>query len=132
MSPNESPAGASAVTDRRSKWLHRFAWFTSSATLFLICSGGMVTSKGVGLAVPDWPTTFGYNMFLFPASKWIGGVFFSDTHRLIAFPVRFFSIILAAWPLVLDPRRLGRLLGIAAGRAVLFLGGLHGVSPADI
>ncbi|PYL88981.1 MAG: cytochrome oxidase biogenesis protein CtaA, partial [Verrucomicrobia bacterium] len=55
-------------------WLNRFAWFTAFATLLLICSGGMVTSKGVGLAVPDWPTTFGYNMFLFPASKWIGGI----------------------------------------------------------
>ena len=65
-------------------WLNRFAWFTVAATLFLICSGGMVTSKGVGLAVPDWPTTFGYNMFLFPVSKWVGGIFFEHTHRLIA------------------------------------------------
>src|SRR6267378_4442570 len=65
-------------------WLNRFAWFTVFATLLLICSGGMVTSKGVGLAVPDWPTTFGYNMFLFPVSKWIGGVLFEHTHRLIA------------------------------------------------
>ena len=44
----------------------------------------MVTSKGVGLAVPDWPTTFGYNMFFFPVSKWVGGIFFEHTHRLIA------------------------------------------------
>ncbi|MGB8804724.1 MAG: hypothetical protein WCC93_07355, partial [Chthoniobacterales bacterium] len=65
-------------------WLNRFAWLSAVATLLLICSGGMVTSKGVGLAVPDWPTTFGYNMFLFPVSKWIGGVFFEHTHRLIA------------------------------------------------
>ena len=51
---------------RASAWLNRFIWFLAALTLFLICSGGMVTSKGVGLAVPDWPTTFGYNMFLFP------------------------------------------------------------------
>src|SRR5213080_2807875 len=69
---------------RSTKWLNRFVWITCVATLLLICSGGMVTSKGVGLAVPDWPTTFGYNMFLFPVSKWIGGVLFEHTHRLIA------------------------------------------------
>jgi len=55
----------------------------------------MVTSKGVGLAVPDWPTTFGYNMFLFPVSKWVGGIFFEHTHRLIASTVGFLTIILA-------------------------------------
>src|SRR6476646_7099020 len=97
MSPDESPAEISAVMDRRSPWLHRFAWFTSAATLLLICSGGMVTSKGVGLAVPDWPTTFGYNMFFFPVSKWVGGIFFEHTHRLIASVIGFLSIILAIW-----------------------------------
>ena len=70
-------------------FLHRFAWFTAGATLLLICSGGMVTSKGVGLAVPDWPTTFGYNMFFFPVSKWVGGIFFEHTHRLIASVIGF-------------------------------------------
>jgi len=78
-------------------WLNRFVWLLCVATLFLICSGGMVTSKGVGLAVPDWPTTFGYNMFLFPVSKWIGGIFFEHTHRLIASIVGFMTIILAVW-----------------------------------
>src|SRR5256885_3288645 len=91
-------------------WLTRFAWFTAFATLLLICSGGMVTSKGVGLAVPDWPTTFGYNMFLFPASKWIGGVFFSHTHPFISSPPGPLSIILATWLLLADPRPLGRML----------------------
>src|ERR1700681_3790814 len=79
----------------RNFWLQRFAWFTAAATLLLICSGGMVTSKGVGLAVPDWPTTFGYNMFLFPFSQWVGGIFFEHTHRLIASAVGFLTIILA-------------------------------------
>ena len=82
---------------RSTTWLNRFAWFTATATLLLVCSGGMVTSKGVGLAVPDWPTTFGYNMFLFPVSKWVGGIFFEHTHRLIASIVGFLTIILAVW-----------------------------------
>ncbi|MFN2624211.1 MAG: heme A synthase, partial [Chthoniobacterales bacterium] len=124
MLPNES---SSAVTDRRSKWLHRFAWFTSIATLLLICSGGMVTSKGVGLAVPDWPTTFGYNMFLFPVSKWVGGIFFEHTHRLIASTVGFLTIILAIWIWRVDRRRWMRRLGFAALGAVILQGVLGGL-----
>ena len=108
-------------------WLNRFAWFTAFATLLLICSGGMVTSKGVGLAVPDWPTTFGYNMFLFPASKWIGGIFFEHTHRLIASTVGLLTIILAAWLWFVDPRRWVRILGIAAIGAVILQGVLGGL-----
>ena len=58
-------------TDNR--WLSRFAFLTALATLFLVGLGGVVTSKGVGMAVPDWPNSFGENMFLFPFSKWVGG-----------------------------------------------------------
>ncbi len=79
------------------RFLRSFAWFTAGLTLLLICSGGMVTSKGVGLSVPDWPTTFGYNMFFFPVSQWVGGIFFEHTHRLIASVVGFLTVILAIW-----------------------------------
>src|SRR3984893_7259872 len=90
----EPTSNPGTVPDRRSrKWLHRFAFFTAIATLFLICSGGMVTSKGAGLAVPDWPTTFGYNMFLFPISKWVGGIFFEHIHRLGVSTAGFLTII---------------------------------------
>src|SRR3982751_1845466 len=109
------------------RWLNRFAWFTAAATLFLICSGGMVTSKGVGLAVPDWPTTFGYNMFLFPVSKWVGGIFFEHTHRLIASTVGFLTIILAIWIWRVDTRRWMRNLGWAALGAVVLQGVLGGL-----
>src|SRR6266849_1631648 len=116
----ESTLKNSAVTDRRySAWLNRFAWFTAFATLLLICSGGMVTSKGVGLAVPDWPTTFGYNMFLFPVSKWIGGIFFEHTHRLIASTVGFLTIILAIWLWVGQVRQSIRNLGLIAVAVVI-------------
>src|SRR6478672_10125447 len=87
----------SGNSGRSTRWLNRFAWLTCVATLLLICSGGMVTSKNVGLAVPDWPTTFGYNMFFFPISKWVGGIFFEHTHRLIASVIGFLTIILAIW-----------------------------------
>ncbi|HEY2138710.1 MAG TPA: COX15/CtaA family protein [Chthoniobacterales bacterium] len=107
--------------------MHRFAWFTAIATLLLICSGGMVTSKGVGLAVPDWPTTFGYNMFLFPVSQWVGGIFFEHTHRLIASTVGFLTIILAVWIWRVDARRWVRNLGFAAVGAVIVQGVLGGL-----
>jgi heme a synthase len=117
----------SIARSRTTLWLNRFAWLTAIATLLLICSGGMVTSKGVGLAVPDWPTTFGYNMFLFPASKWIGGIFFEHTHRLIASTVGFLTIILAAWLWLVDSRRWVRMLGVAAVAAVILQGVLGGL-----
>ena len=110
-----------------SRWLNRFIWFTAFATLLLICSGGMVTSKGVGLAVPDWPTTFGYNMFLFPASKWIGGVLFEHTHRLIASAVGFLTIILAIWLWRTEDRPSVRALGLIAVAGVILQGILGGL-----
>src|SRR5204863_1385694 len=113
--------------EKSTAWLNRFAWFTALATLLLICSGGMVTSKGVGLAVPDWPTTFGYNMFLFPVSKWIGGVLFEHTHRLIASTVGFLTIILAIWLWRTEDRHSVKMLGLIAVAGVVLQGILGGL-----
>src|ERR1700740_221392 len=112
-------------------WLNRFIWFTAVATLFLICSGGMVTSKGVGLAVPDWPNTFGYNMFLFPASRWVGGVFFEHTHRLIASTVGILTVILCIALFIIERRRWVRILGLIAVGAVIVQGILGGLRVTE-
>jgi cytochrome c oxidase assembly protein subunit 15 len=118
----------SAVTDRcYNKWLNRFVWFVCVTALLLICSGGMVTSKNVGLAVPDWPTTFGYNMFLFPVSKWVGGILFEHTHRLIASAVGFLTIILAIWLWRSEGRRWVLNLGLIALAGVILQGILGGL-----
>ena len=109
------------------KWLNRFAWLTCVATLLLICSGGMVTSKNVGLAVPDWPTTFGYNMFLFPVSRWVGGILFEHTHRLMGSLVGFLTIILALWLWLRDGQRWLRKLGVIAVVGVILQGILGGL-----
>ena len=53
-----------------------YAVLTVSAAFVLLLSGGLVTSKGVGMTVPDWPNSYGYNMFLFPLSRWVGGIFY--------------------------------------------------------
>lgn len=75
--------------------IHRWTLFTAIMTFILLCSGGLVTSHGVGMSVPDWPNTFGYNMFAFPISHWIGGIFYEHSHRLIATMVGLFTAILA-------------------------------------
>src|ERR1700716_3674197 len=108
-------------------WANRFVWLLCVATLFLVCSGGMVTSKGVGLAVPDWPTTFGYNMFLFPVSNWIGGVLFEHTHRQIASTVGFLTIILAIWLWRTEDRQSVKTLGLIAVAGVILQGILGGL-----
>ena len=86
-----------------------------------------MTSKGVGLAVPDWPTTFGYNMFLFPVSKWVGGIFFEHTHRLIASIVGFLTIILTIWICLAEDRPWVRRIGFIALGAVILQGVLGGL-----
>ena len=58
---------------------------------------GVVTSQGVGMSVPDWPNTYGYNMFYFPFSQWIGGIFWEHSHRLVASVVGFMTLLLAVW-----------------------------------
>src|SRR5437667_8381717 len=108
-------------------WLTRFAWLAGVGTLLLSCSGGMVTSKGVGLAVPDWPTTFGYNMFLFPVSRWVGGILFEHTHRLMGSLVGFLTIILAVWLWVGEDRPWVRNLGVIALGGVIAQGILGGL-----
>jgi heme a synthase len=75
--------------------LNRFAIVTAVAALLLIGLGGLVTSHEAGLAVPDWPTTFGFNMFLFPVHRWQGGVFFEHVHRLFASAVGLLTVALA-------------------------------------
>src|SRR5947207_4033841 len=115
------------LPERSTTWLNRFAWLTCVATLLLICSGGMVTSKGVGLAVPDWPTTFGYNMFLFPFSKLFGVILFVRTHRLMVSVVGFLTIILAVWLWLREDRPWVRSLGVIALGGVILQGILGGL-----
>ncbi|HMP81943.1 MAG TPA: COX15/CtaA family protein [Verrucomicrobiota bacterium] len=107
-----------------SPWLHRFVVLTAAATLFLLCVGGLVTSHGVGMAVPDWPTTYGYNMFFFPISKWTGGIFYEHTHRLVASVVGLLTAILAAWVWIKEARGRQRNLALAG---ILCTLGLMGV-----
>ena len=108
--------------------LHRFAVASAAATLLLIVAGGLVTSTESGLSVPDWPTTYGQNMFTFPPSKWVGGIRFEHTHRLIASTVGLLTIVLAIWLARREPRAWVRRLGYAALATVVAQGLLGGLT----
>jgi cytochrome c oxidase assembly protein subunit 15 len=111
-----------------------FAVLTAVATFLLLGAGGLVTSHEAGMSVPDWPNSYGYNMFLFPPSKWIGGIFYEHTHRLWATVVGTMTTILAAWLCWKDSRRWMKWLGIAAFLLVVaqgVLGGLRVVWKMD-
>jgi len=108
--------------------LHRFATFVAGCTILLVLAGSLVTSTASGLSVPDWPTTYGWNMFTFPPEHWVGGILYEHGHRLIASTVGFFTIILAAWLWRAEPRRWVRWLGVAALGAVIAQGILGGIT----
>lgn len=106
--------------------VHRVAFIASVATFFLIVVGGLVTSKGAGMSVPDWPTTYGYNMFLFPYSKWVGGIFWEHSHRLLATGIGLISIILVIASLVKEKRTWVKILAIVFFLTVVIQGIIGG------
>src|SRR5437870_9959173 len=108
-------------------WLNRFAWLTALSTLVLVGIGGLVTSKEAGMSVPDWPTSYGYNLFFFPISKWVGGIFYEHTHRLVASGVGILTAVLAVWLWLKESRRWLRWLGVLALFAVVLQGVLGGL-----
>ena len=110
-----------------SRWPHRLAVLLACATFPLLFIGGLVTSLGAGLAVPDWPTTFGYNMFLYPWSKMIGGIFYEHSHRLVASSVGLLTIALALTFWFHEQRQWLRWLGAAALFLVIVQGVLGGL-----
>lgn len=90
--PNES----------RNVWPHRWAVLLVCATFPLIWVGGLVTTYDAGMAVPDWPSTYGYNLFLYPWSTWIAGpwdLFIEHGHRLLGALVGMITIglVVTAW-----------------------------------
>jgi cytochrome c oxidase assembly protein subunit 15 len=108
--------------------LHLYTRLVAAATAVLIFAGGLVTSTGSGLSVPDWPNTYGWNMFTFPVEKWVGGIFYEHSHRLIASTVGFLILVLAFWLWRAEPRAWVRRLGFIALAAVITQGILGGIT----
>ncbi|HEV8724381.1 MAG TPA: COX15/CtaA family protein [Candidatus Binatia bacterium] len=129
MKAEAGRVGLSATSDAVgfSPWPHRLAVTLACATFPLLFIGGLVTSKGAGLAVPDWPTTFGYNMFLYPWSKMIGTIFYEHSHRLVASFVGLLAIALAVTFWLRERRAWLRWLSFIALGLVITQGVLGGL-----
>ena len=122
------PVRPSPPALRFSLWHHRYAKLVAACTVVLIAAGATVTSTDSGLSVPDWPTTYGWNMFAFPLSRMVGGIRYEHAHRLIGSTVGFMTIILAVSTWRVESRRWVRWLGVACLGAVILQGVLGGIT----
>ena len=110
-------------TPALSRRLHRFAVGTAGMTLLLLVAGALVTSNDAGLAVPDWPLSYGTWM-----PPLVGGILYEHSHRMIATWVGLLTTALAVWLLIGERRRWVRRLGLVALAAVSAQGILGGLT----
>jgi cytochrome c oxidase assembly protein subunit 15 len=115
------PSGADDASARPG--LHRYAVVVAVCTGLLVFAGGLVTSTGSGLAVPDWPLSYGQ---VFPPM--VGNVRFEHGHRMVAAAVGALTVLLSLWIWRREPRRWVRRLGWAATGAVVAQGLLGGLT----
>lgn len=120
LGPRPAPVQGAA---RRSSSLRLFARLTAGAAFFLLIAGGLVTSTGSGLAVPDWPLSYGQ---YFPAM--VGGVFFEHGHRMAAGTVGLLTLALSVWIWVVERRPWVRRLAAAALGGIALQALLGGVT----
>ena len=109
---------------------HAVAVVLVGVTAVLLCFGALVTTYDAAMAVPDWPGTYGHNMFLFPISEWLGGpwdLFLEHGHRLLGATVGLLSLILAAACFRWETRGVVRGLATAAVVLVVLQGVLGGM-----
>ena len=114
----------------RSPWPYRWAVVLACATFPLLWVGGLVTTTDAGMAVPDWPSTYGYNLFLYPWQSWLAGpwdLFVEHGHRLLAATVGMLTIGLVVVLGRSDARRWMVCFGVVALGLVIFQGVLGGM-----
>ena len=117
------PTDPAAALDRGRLALHCYAVGVAIATGLLVFAGGLVTSTGSGLAVPDWPLSYGELM-----PPMVGNIRFEHGHRMVASGVGFLTVVLALWAWRREPRRSVRRLAYAALAAVIVQGILGGLT----
>ncbi|WP_246146491.1 COX15/CtaA family protein [Rubripirellula lacrimiformis] len=112
------------------RWLHRLCVLAVCLVWPLIWVGGLVTTYDAGMAVPDWPATYGYNLFLYPYKTWLLGpfdLFIEHGHRLLGAVVGFVTIGIVMAAFVGEPRRWVRWLCVGLLVMVIAQGGLGGM-----
>lgn len=125
-----APEATNRWSPRWSPWPHVWAWVLCCATFPLLWIGGLITTTDAGMAVPDWPGTYGYNLWLYPWSTWFFGpwdLFIEHGHRLLASGVGLITIGFTVVVWRCDPRGWMRSLAITALALVIFQGVLGGV-----
>ena len=122
--------------DRYRRPLHGLAVLTAVATFPLVWMGGLVTSHGAGMSVPDWPNSFGYNMFAVPWDRWLGdyagGVFYEHTHRLLGSLLGLLAIALTATAWATSARRGLKWLATGVLLAVIAQGVMGGLRVTEV
>lgn len=112
-------------------WYHRFACVAAVTVFLLLITGGLVTGLEAGLAVPDWPNTFGHNMLLYPLEDMVsgpdGGVYYEHAHRLYGMLVGVTSLTLAITLFMFDRRGWIKFLAAVVLLMVIFQGVLGGL-----
>ncbi len=120
-------AGGGESTATAADWTALFSKVAVAATFLLVVAGGLVTSSEAGLAVVDWPNSFGTNMFLFPLARMTGGIYYEHAHRLFGALVGLTTIVLAIRLWRRDDRRWVHRLALAAVVLVVLQGTLGGL-----
>lgn len=123
--------GARFRLEKSRNWTHRFALVGVAATGVLLLSGGLVTGREAGLAVNDWPTSFGENMWLFPLQRMTGNIYYEHTHRLYGTLVGLTTVVLAFHLIGWDPRKWVKLLAIVAVVSVIAQGVMGGLRVTE-
>ncbi len=126
-------AGAAAGAATRTvapapvNWTGALSSVAAAATLLQLLVGGFVTGNRAGLAVVDWPNSFGTNMFLYPLARMTGGIYYEHAHRLFGSLVGLTTLVLAVHLVRVERRMWVKRLGLAAVAGVIFQGVLGGL-----
>ncbi len=104
-------------------WLHQYTKLSVFITFLLVVAGGLVTSTGSGLAVPDWPLSYGKLM-----PPMVGGIRYEHTHRMIASLVGLMTLVFSLWLGFSEKRHWLRWAGILAFGMVVAQGILGGLT----
>lgn len=108
-------------------WTSALARVAVAATFLLLVAGGLVTSNQAGLAVVDWPNSYGYNMFLYPFARMTGGIYYEHAHRLLGALVGLTTVTLAIHLAIVESRAFVKRMAFVAVFLVIVQGILGGI-----
>lgn len=121
---------ASTIAIATRPWFFVFTCVSAITVFLLLITGGLVTGLEAGLAVPDWPNSFGHNMLLYPLSEMTGGVYYEHAHRLYGMLVGVTAIALVIGAFMFDQRSWLRVLAVVYLLMVCAQGVLGGTRVA--